>query len=451
MNGTQTSGEDGVTARTSDVSPGSVETRRPEASPRRRAMAITAGAVIDWYDFFLYGTAAAVVFGAQFFHSGDPLASLMASMGSFAVAFIFRPVGGAIFGHFGDRIGRRQCLFLTVIIMGVASAAIGLLPTYAQIGVAAPICLVLLRAVQGIAVGGEWGGAALMAVESAPEGRKNFLASGVQVGSFLGLLLGTGLFTLMQAVTTQDQFLSWGWRVPFLLSIVFAAIGLVIRAGVAEADEFVEMKQKHQESTSPLKEAVRTAPLRILAVIGMRLVDQGTFYLAFTFALAYVSNYTDVPTSNVLIATMVALVLACILTPMYGKLADRIGIRVFYLVGPLCAIAAAVPFFLALHSGSLAWTILAYVALINLGHNVSAAVQQTWFTSMFKPAIRYSGAGFGYALAGAAGGFVPLIATALLGPDGNWVPVAAMLAAMCAVAGLTSLVSYSWTERGSHA
>lgn len=416
------------------------------ASPRRRAAASMAGAVIDWYDFFLYGIAAATIFGPQYFPSHDEFVGLLASMGSFAVGFVFRPLGGAIFGHFGDRIGRRQMLFLTVLIMGLASAAIGALPTYAAMGIAAPICLVLLRAIQGVAVGGEWGGAALMAVESAPPGKKNFLASGVQVGSFIGLLLGTAVFSLMQALTTQAQFESWGWRIPFLISLVFAVAGLLIRTGVAESTEFAEAKEKRERAKAPLWVALKTSPLRILAVIGMRLVDQGCFYIAFTFSLVYVENYTDHPTSTVLTASMIALVLASLLTPVYGKLADRVGVRWFYVAGPLCAAAAAVPFFLSLRSGSLVLMTLAFFALINLGHNISTAVQQTWFTGMFDISVRYSGAGFGYALAGAVGGFIPLVATALAGHDGDWLGVALLLAGLALAALVTGLFAYRWTS-----
>ncbi len=421
------------------------------ASPRRRAAASMAGAVIDWYDFFLYGFAAATIFGPQYFPSHDQFIGTLASMGSFAVGFVFRPLGGAIFGHFGDRIGRRQMLFLTVLIMGLASAAIGALPTYSLIGVAAPICLVLLRALQGIAVGGEWGGAALMAVESAPQGKKNFLASGVQVGSFIGLLLGTAVFSLMQALTTQTQFEAWGWRIPFLVSIAFTAIGLLIRKGVEESAEFAKVKVERQRASAPLWVALKTSPLQILAVIGMRLVDQGCFYIAFTFSLVYVENYTEHPTSTVLTASMIALCLGSFLTPAYGKLADRVGVRWFYIAGPLCAAAAAIPFFLALRSGSLTLMTLAFFALINLGHNVSTAVQQTWFTGMFDISVRYSGAGFGYALAGAVGGFIPLVATALAGHSGNWLGVALLLGSLALAALVTSLFAYRWTSAGSMA
>ncbi|MBY4108218.1 MHS family MFS transporter [Rhodococcus fascians] len=408
-------------------------------------MASTVGAIVDWYDFFLYGTAAALVFGPLFFPSANPTAATLASLGSFAVGFVFRPIGGAIFGHFGDRVGRRKMLVITILIMGLASTAIGLLPTYAAIGIAAPILLVTLRAIQGIAVGGEWGGAALMAVENAPKHKRNFLASGVQIGSFLGLLLGTLAFSLVTTLTNEQQFEAWGWRIPFLVSIAFALVGLWIRSGVPESREFVKIEEAHKKQSAPLIEALKTSPKQILAIIGMRLVDQCTFYLGFTFSLVYVKNYTDTPPSSVLTASMVALALAVPATALWGTLADRFGARWFYIVGPVCAAVAGVPFFSALQHGSMPMMVLGFFLLINLGHNISASVQQTWFTDMFDARIRYSGAGFGYAVAGAVGGFVPLIATALLGDDGSYTPVAILLAAACTVALLAGLWSYKWT------
>ncbi|XVQ07713.1 MFS transporter [Spirillospora sp. CA-255316] len=418
------------------------QTSPAQPGARRSALASTVGAVVDWYDFFLYGTAAALVFGDAFFPSDDPTVGTLAALGSFAVGFLFRPLGGAIFGHFGDRVGRRKMLMITVIIMGLVSTAIGLLPTYAAVGVAAPILLVTLRAIQGIAVGGEWGGAALMAVENAPPRRRNFMASGVQIGSFIGLLLGNAAFWLIMAFTTDAQFQAWGWRIPFAISIIFALVGLWIRQGVPESREFVEAAEKHGKESAPLVEALRTGPKQILAIIGMRLVDQSTFYLAFTFSLAFVKDHTDTSADTVLTASMIALVLAVPATSFWASLADRWGRRPFYIAGPLCAAGAGIPFFAALESGSLPLMALGFFMLINLGHNLSTCVQQTWFTDMFDARIRYSGAGFGYAVAGAVGGFVPLIATAI-SRSGDWMPVTLLLA----VASLLALTAAMWSHK----
>ncbi|MGR3911517.1 MFS transporter [Burkholderia sp. SR8] len=414
---------------------------------RRAALAGLVGAVVEWYDFFLYGTAAATVFSPLFFPSSDPATGLLAAFSTFAIGFLFRPIGGAVFGHFGDKLGRRSMLVLTVLIMGITSTLIGVLPTYHSAGVWAPIMLVALRAVQGFAVGGEWGGAALMAVESAPKKRRNFLSAGVQTGSFVGLLIGTAVFFLCQKLTTHDQFMAWGWRIPFLLSVLLAFVALWIRRSVPESAEFRELKKQHSEAGTPLGIVLRTSPLQILAVIGMRLLDQSTYYLAFTFSLAYVTNYTQVPPGNVMIASMISMALAMVTLPIFAKLADRFGIRWFYAIGSVVGASAAIPFFYAVHSGSIALMILGFFALINICHNMSTAIQPVWFAGLFDTKVRYSGAGFGYALAGAAGGFMPLIATALVSrAHGSYMPIALLLAGFCLVGGLTSLWSYRWVN-----
>jgi MHS family shikimate/dehydroshikimate transporter-like MFS transporter len=426
---------------------GEPQTPLQASNARKTAIASTVGAVIDWYDFFLYGTAAALVFAPLFFPGADPVTGLLASLGSYAVGFFFRPIGGAIFGHFGDKLGRKKMLVLTVLIMGIASTLIGALPTYAVAGIWAPVLLVLLRAVQGLAVGGEWGGAALMAVESAPKHRRNFLSSGVQAGSFIGLFLGTAIFFVMQTLTTDEQFLSWGWRIPFLISILFASIALVMRSRVPESAEFSEVKKKDKQESAPLGVALRRSPKQILAVIGMRLLDQSTYYIAFTFALAYVKTYTDVDPGRVMVASMICMVLAMFTQPLWAHLADKWGIRWFYVAGPLFGAASAIPFFASLTTGNIALMVVAFFFLINLGHNISAAVQQTWFSGMFPVEIRYSGAGFGYALAGAAGGMVPLVGTLLVAnAGGGWMPVAVLLMGLCIAALLTGLWSYKWTH-----
>ncbi|MEV4730094.1 MFS transporter [Saccharopolyspora sp. NPDC049426] len=416
-----------------------------DSGSKRSAMASTVGAIVDWYDFFLYGTAAAVVFGPLYFPSANPLAGLLASMGSFAVAFVFRPIGGAVFGHFGDKVGRKKMLAITVLMMGLASTGIGLLPSYAAIGLAAPVLLVLLRAIQGIAVGGEWGGAALMAVENAPRGKRNFFASGVQTGSFIGLLLGTAAFSLARGLTTDEQFMAWGWRIPFLISIAFALVAFWVRSGVPESAKFKEIAREDHKARAPLAVALRTSPKQILAVIGMRMVDQSTFYIGFTFALAYTSNFTDNSPANVLTASMIAMILAIPSLSLWSTLADRYGRRPFYIAGPILATVAVFPLFVFLENGSLLGLTLSFVALINLGHNISACVQQTWFTDLFDARIRYSGAGFAYALAGAVGGFIPLTATALLAFNLGWYPVAGLVTGLCVLSVVAALWSHRWT------
>lgn len=430
----------------SPSSGGAAAPARGAREARLTAVASTVGAVIDWYDFFLYGTAAALVLAPLFFPESNPVVGLLAAFGTYAVGFLFRPIGGAIFGHYGDKLGRKRMLVITVIIMGVASALVGVLPTYASIGVWAPVLLVVLRAIQGVAVGGEWGGATLMAVESAPKNRRNFLSSGVQAGSFIGLFLGTASFFVLRQVTTEDQFLAWGWRIPFVISAVFAVVAVLVRAKLPESPEFEAIKQKHERTAAPLGVALRRNPRQILAVLGMRLLDQSTYYIAFTFALAYINNYTDQDPDAVMIASMICMVLAMFTQPMWAKAADRWGIRWCYIAGPLCAAAAAFPFFASVVTGNIWLMLPTFFLLINLGHNISAAVQQVWFSGMFPTEVRYSGAGFGYALAGIVGGIVPLVGTVLVNAaGGSWIPVAAMLAVLCLAAMATGMWSYKWT------
>lgn len=422
-------------------------TPKSPADARRASLAGTVGAIVDWYDFFLYGTAAATVFAPLFFPSDEPTTGLLVSLSTFAVGFLFRPLGGAVFGHFGDKMGRRTMLMLTVLIMGLASALIGALPTYETAGIWAPIMLVALRAIQGFAVGGEWGGAALMAVESAPKERRNFLSAGVQTGSFIGLLIGTAVFFLCKKLTTPEQFLEWGWRIPFLLSISLALFALWIRRSVPESEKFQEVKEHQTEVAAPLSIVLKTRPLQVLAVIGMRLLDQSTYYLAFTFSLAYVTNYTTASPDSVMVASMISMTLAMITLPTFAKLADHFGIRWFYIIASIVGAITAIPFFHALQTGSIPLIALGFFFLINICHNMATAVQPVWFSGLFDTKVRYSGAGFGYALAGATGGFMPLIATLLINhANGSYLPVALLLGGLCLAGGLTSLWSYRWVN-----
>lgn len=417
------------------------------AAARKASIAGTVGAIIDWYDFFLYGTAAATVFSPLFFPTEDPSTGLLVALSTFAIGFLFRPLGGAVFGHYGDKLGRKKMLMLTVIIMGLASTLIGALPTYAMAGIWAPILLVTLRAIQGFAVGGEWGGAALMAVESAPKAKRNFFSAGVQTGSFIGLLIGTAVFFTCKKFTTHEQFMDWGWRIPFLLSIVLSLFAVWIRRSVPESDDFEKAKNLHTEVRSPLGVVLRTRPLQILAVIGMRLLDQSAYYLAFTFSLAYVANYTTQSTDSVMIGSMISMVLAMVTLPFFAKLADKVGIKWFYAIASVVGALSAIPFFEALQSGSVLFIALGFFALINICHNMATSVQPVWFAGLFETNVRYSGAGFGYALAGATGGFMPLIATLLLNQfDGSYMPVALMLGGLCLFGGLISVWSYCWVS-----
>lgn len=412
---------------------------------RRAAMGSFAGAVIDWYDFILYGLVAALVFNSQFFPNVSPTIGLLAAFATFGVGFLFRPLGGIVFGHFGDRIGRKKMLVLTMVIMGIATTLIGFLPTFEAIGFFAPVLLVLLRAVQGFAVGGEWGGAALMAVESAPPKRKALYSSGVQVGYSVGLILATGFILIMRAVTTDEEFLAWGWRIPFVTSVVLVAVGLWVRSRVSEPDEIVEKVEKAEEKAAavgrrriPLIEALRKHPGAFAKIFGLRLVELFSGYIVITFAVAYATSEFGFDQDFMLNVGLLVGALGIITIPAYAYWSDRIGRRKIYIAAGLIGAAAAAPFFLAMESGSMLLLALAAVVLFNLAHDLAVATQQPLFTEMFGAEFRYSGAGVGYQFASAiAGGFTPFIAAALVTLTGGaWYLVAVYLGVGCLISAL---------------
>jgi MFS transporter, MHS family, shikimate and dehydroshikimate transport protein len=309
---------------------------------RKVGLASFLGALTEWYDFFLYGLAASLVFAKLYFPSGNDTLALLASFATFGVGFFARPVGGVIFGNYGDKLGRKQMLVLTLLIMGVATFLIGLLPTYESIGILAPIGLVVLRIVQGIGVGGEWGGAVLMVTEHAPGEKRGYFGSWPQMGSSAALLLATGLFTLMSQLP-EDDFLSWGWRVPFLLSLVLVAVGLFIRVRIAETPVFEAMKETGEEASTPVVEAVREHKRSILLVIGMRVAENSCGYLVTVFGLAYVTEEIGLSDTLGLIGVMLAASVQFCLTPVYGAVSDRVGRRPVYMFGAAFLVVFAFP------------------------------------------------------------------------------------------------------------
>ncbi len=406
-------------------------------SPFRAAAASLAGAVLDWYEFFVYGLVAVLVFPTLFFPSSDPSTSILLTFATFGIGFIARPVGGIVFGHYGDRIGRKAMLVLTLFLMGISTAAIGLLPTYEQIGIAAPIILVSLRFVQGFAVGGEWGGATLMAVEHAPQTKRGFFGSFVQVGASVGLLVATGVVALVNQFTTPEEFLSYGWRIPFLLSLFVVFGGYLIRRGVSETPEFLErIKEAKTKSKQPipLVQALKNNPGAFLKIIGMRFAELVGFYIVTVFALNYGSQH-GIPRASLLGATMVVGMVAIFLIPLAGAISDRIGRRPVYLFGTAMGIIGAFPLFWAIDSQNIVLITLAFILIANLSHDPIVAVQQPLFSEMFDPAFRYSGAGLAYQLASAiAGGITPLLAAFLVVlNDGGYNYVALYLAGACAL------------------
>jgi metabolite-proton symporter len=404
------------------------------ASIRKVAIASFVGTTIEWYDFFLYGTASALIFGRLFFPNYDPLTGTLASFGTYAVGFVARPIGGIVCGHFGDRIGRKSMLIFTLLLMGVATALIGCLPTYNQIGIWAPIFLIVLRVAQGFAVGGEWGGAVLMAVEHSPRGQRGFYGSWPQVGVPVGLLLSTGIFGLISKLP-DDILFSWGWRVAFLLSILMVGVGLYIRLAMTEPPAFAQIKQAGAESRMPILDAVRHHPRNVILAMGARLVENGAFYLYTVFILTYATlPRIGFSGSSVLTAIALAAVLEIFAIPTFGWLSDRFGRRPVYLFGAIFTGLFAFPFFWLVETSRTALMTLAVVCALALGHAAMYGPQASFFSELFGTRVRYSGASLGYQLASViAGGLSPLIATGLLQRTGSSWPIALFVVGMAAV------------------
>jgi len=398
------------------------------------AIASFIGTAIEWYDFFLYGTAAALIFNRLFFPTFDPLVGTLAAFGTYAVGFVARPLGGVIFGHFGDKIGRKSMLSLTLLLMGAATFCIGLLPTYQTLGIWASVLLILLRIAQGCGVGGEWGGAVLLAVEHAPEGKRGFYGSWPQVGVPAGLLLSTGVFSLVSTLP-EEQLLSWGWRAPFLLSLILVGVGLFIRLRIHETPAFSHVKATGQEAQMPILDAIRAHPRNILLAMGARLAENGFFYVYSVFALVYVTEQLQLPRSTILNGVLIATVCELIAIPFFGALSDRIGRRPVYIFGAAFSAVFSFPFFWLLDTQRPLCIWSAVVFGLSVGHGAMYGPQASFFSELFGARVRYSGASLGYQLASVfAGGLSPLIATTLLGWSGGkpW-PIALYMMGMACV------------------
>jgi len=413
------------------------------ASIRPVMVASFIGTAIEWYDFFLYGTAAALVFSRLFFPNVDPLLGTLSSFGTFAVGFVARPLGGAIFGHFGDRVGRKAMLIYSLLIMGVATFLIGLLPTFASIGIWAPILLVLLRCLQGIGVGGEWGGAVLMAVEHSPPDRRGLSGAWPQMGVPAGLFLSTVVFGLVSNSLAEDDFLSWGWRLPFLLSAALIAVGLFVRLRLLETPAFAELQASGRQEARPLVAAIRDYRRNLLIAMGMRVAENGLFYIYTVFVLSYGPAALGVTRSTMLWGVTIAAAVGLIAIPSFGALSDRIGRRPLYMFGAVFSLAYSLPFFWLLETRSQTVIWLAIAAGVVFGHNAMYGPQAAYFSELFGAGVRYSGASLAYQLASvAAGGLAPFIATALLATWG----VNAVAAYMMFLSAITIGATYAAPE-----
>jgi metabolite-proton symporter len=399
---------------------------------RRIVLASFIGTTIEWYDFFLYGTAAALVFNRLFFPTLDPLAGTLSAYGTFAVGFVARPLGGAIFGHYGDRLGRKQMLVWSLLIMGIATVLIGLTPTYDHVGMWAPVLLVVLRFIQGIGVGGEWGGAVLLAVEHSGGPRRGFHGSWPQMGVPAGLLLSTGVFAALSTALPEKRFLAWGWRVPFLLSVLLIAVGLFIRIQILETPSFARLKESGAESHLPLLELFREYPGEFLIGMGMRFAQNVIFYIYTVFVLSYGEKSLGYRRALVLQGVMIASLIGLLAIPFWSHLSDRIGRRPVYLAGAIASAAIAFPFFWLFERGP-AFVPLALVLGINVGHDMMYGPMAACLSELFGTRVRYTGTSVVYQLTSVfSGGLAPVVATLLLSRHGSGA-VAAYIVGCCAI------------------
>ncbi|AWC28921.1 MFS transporter [Bacillus cytotoxicus] len=406
-----------------------------QSSTQKRALiASLIGSSIEWFDFFLYGTAAALVFNKLFFVNEDPLIALMLSYLSFGIPFFIRPLGGIIFSHIGDKIGRKKTLVLTLSLMGGATVCIGLLPSYEMIGILAPILLILLRIIQGLGIGGEWGGALLLAVEYAPKDKKGFFGSIPQTGVTIGMLLGTAAISFMTMIS-GDNFVTWGWRVPFILSAVLVFIGLWIRNGLDETPDFKKAKESGNIAKLPIVDTLRYHWKSVLSATGAKVAETGPFYIFSTFIVSYGTLQLKLPHTTVLNAVTIAMLITTIMIPLMGKLSDTIGRKKMYIWGTVAILLYAFPYFFLLNQGTSFSIIIATVIGLGILWAPVTAVLGTLFSEIFSTQVRYTGVTLGYQLGAAlAGGTAPMIAAYLMNVYNNsWIPVALYIVLTCCI------------------
>ncbi|AQU68276.1 MFS transporter [Streptomyces niveus] len=421
----------------SATAPPTTEQERTKLA-KRAAVASLVGTAVEWYDYFIFGTAAALVFGELFFpNEDDPIIGTLSAFAVFGVGFFARPVGGVVFGHFGDKFGRKAALVTTLMLMGVSTFLIGLLPTTDQIGIWAPILLVLLRLIQGFGVGGEWGGASLVAVEYAPAHKRGAYGSFPQIGNAVGLVLSTGIFAIVSTLP-DDALMSWGWRVPFLLSAVLIAVGLFIRFKLTETPTFQAAQEELEKQPAeeqarermPIAELFQRFRRPLLLAMGMRLGEAVFGYIILTIGLTFAENYTDIPRTHVLVASSIAAALAIYTYYFFGKLSDRIGRRTVFIIGSLVGVVVTFPFFWVLDADALVLMYVAYAVAYAIGVGAVYGVEPAFFAELFSTKVRYTGLSLAAQIPSVLIGLWPLASTALLAATGGdpW-PIAAITVA----------------------
>ena len=412
----------------------STTVRHDAQQMRKLVVASVLGNALEWYDFFLYGTAAALVFGPLFFPvSGDPLQGTLLAFSGFAVGFLARPLGGILFGHLGDRYSRKMTLIMTLTLMGATTFVIGLLPTYAQIGIWAPLSLIILRFLQGVASGGEWGGGVLMLSENAPASRRGFYTAWSQMGVSGGFVLSAFAFYLVQQLP-QSDFLSWGWRVPFLLSIVIFLVGVYIRKNIRESKAFTQAKPEEKHEKIPLLVLVREHPKALLQAIALRLPENGASYIFFTFSVVY-AKHIGISTSIIISAVTLAMLIEFFSILFWGALSDKIGLKPVYYIGVIGLLVMAFPFFWLLSTGNYGAVMLAMFLGLPVCHGAMIGTQPCIMSDLFPVRVRYSGLALGHEVGSIfSGGLGPMLAVALLmAVDSSW-PVSLLLMAYALLA-----------------
>lgn len=392
---------------------------------RRVLIASLVGSSIEWFDYFLYGTVAALVFNQLFFVNEDPTIGLMLAYATFALSFFIRPFGGIIFSHIGDKVGRKKTLVLTLSIMGLATFGMGLLPTYEMIGIWAPILLLILRLIQGLGIGGEWGGAMLLAVEYAPENKRGLYGSVPQMGVTIGMVMGTLALSIM-TLLPEEAFMTWGWRVPFILSALLVLFGLWIRKGIDETPSFKKVQESGDIPKLPIVETFKKHWKEVLIAIGAKFVETAPFYIFGTFIVSYATTQLGFSRTATLNTVMIATIITTILIPIMGSLSDRIGRKKLYVFGTVAMVLYAFPYFWLIHQGSVFLLVLATIIGLGIIWAPITAVLGTMFSEIFSAEVRYTGISLGYQIGAAvAGGTAPLVATFLLRQyDNSYVPVA---------------------------